>query len=87
MVNLKRKNKVYFGTLEEAKGLLVSLFRQLNFKPLVFGTLFGEMSSNDVTLVETTVEYEVEHLGRNMAAITVDTLRTTLRGQHDNMTT
>jgi hypothetical protein len=49
------------------------IFKQLNFKALVFGT-FGEVSSNVRELVETAVEYGVEHLGRNMAAITVETV-------------
>ncbi len=40
------------------------------------------MSSNVVGLVETAVEYGVEHLGRNMAAATVDTVRTTLRRRY-----
>jgi hypothetical protein len=41
------------------------------------------MSSNVVQLVETTlVEYGAEHLGRNMAATTVNTLRTALRRRY-----
>ena len=78
MVNLKRKDSVHFGTSEQGRGPLESIFRQIVFKPLVFGS-FGEMSSNVVQLVEIVVEYGVEHFGRNMAATTVDTVRTALR--------
>jgi hypothetical protein len=53
----------------------------LIFKALVFGT-FGEMSSNVGELVETVVEYGVEHLGRNMAATTVETIRVALRRRY-----
>ena len=47
----------------------------------MFGS-FGEMSSNVVSLVETAVENGVEHLGRNMAATTVDTVRAALRKRY-----
>ncbi len=77
MVNLKRKDLVHFGTPEGSKGSLETIFRQIVFKPMVFGS-FGEMSSNVVSLVETAVEYGVEHLGRNMDATTLDTLRVAL---------
>jgi hypothetical protein len=40
------------------------------------------MSLNVVAMVETLVEYGVEHLGRNMAATTVDTVRTALRRRY-----
>jgi hypothetical protein len=60
---------VHFGASEEGKGPLETIFRHINFEPLVFGS-FGEMSSNVVAMVETAVEYGVEHLGRNMAATT-----------------
>ena len=55
-----------------------NLFRRLDFKPLVFGT-FGEMSSNVKEVVNMAVEYGVEHLGRSMAATTVDGVVTALR--------
>jgi hypothetical protein len=77
LVNLKRKDLVHFGTPEGSKGSLETIFRQIVFKPMVFGS-FGEMSSNVVSLVETAVEYGVEHLGRNMDATTLDTLRVAL---------
>ncbi len=48
---------------------------------MVFGSL-GEMSSNGRELIETAVEYEVEHLGRNMAATTVDTVKSALRRRY-----
>ena len=54
MVNLKRKDSVHFGKSEQSKGPLETNFRHTVFKPVVFGS-FGEMSSNVVALVETTV--------------------------------
>jgi hypothetical protein len=78
LVNLKCKDSFHFGTSEQGRGPLETIFRQIVFKPLVFGS-FGEMSSNVVQLVETAVEYGVEHLGRNMAATTVDKVRTVER--------
>ena len=48
---------------------------------MVFGS-FGEMSSKVVSLVETAVEYKLEHLGRNMAATTVDIARAALRRRY-----
>jgi hypothetical protein len=51
------------------------------FTPLVFGT-FGGISSNLVGLVGTTLEYGVDHLCRNMAAITIDTMRAALRKRY-----
>ncbi len=62
LINLKRKDQVHHGTAEGAREPLEAIFRQLNFKPLVFGT-FGEMSSNVGDLMETVVEYGVEYLG------------------------
>jgi CO dehydrogenase nickel-insertion accessory protein CooC1 len=53
----------------------------LDIKPLVFGT-FGEMSSNVKEVVNIAVEYGVEHLGRTMAATTVDGVRTSLRRRY-----
>jgi len=69
---------MHFGTSEGSKGPLETIFWQIVFTPLVFES-FEEMSSNVVSLVETAVEYGVEHLGRNMAATTVDTVRASLR--------
>jgi hypothetical protein len=77
LINLKRKDQVHHGTAEGARGPLEAICRQLNFKLFVFGT-FGEMSSNVGKLVEKAVEYGVEHLGRNMAATTVETVMVTL---------
>ncbi len=78
---LKRKDHVNFGTTEGAGGTLEIIFRQFNFKPLVFGT-FGELSSNVIAIVETAVEYGVEHLGRNMVATIVDARRSALRRRY-----
>ena len=62
ITSMKEKDRHYFGTAETARGPLESLFRRLDFKPLVFGT-FGEMSSNVKEVVNMAVEYGVEHLG------------------------
>ncbi len=75
MLLLKLVNK------EAARGPLESLFRRLDFKPLVFGT-FGEMSNNVKEVVDMAVEYGVEHLGCTMVASTVDGVRTTLRRRY-----
>ena len=53
----------------------------MDFKPLVFGT-FGEMSTNVKEVVNMAVEYGVEHLGRSMAATTVDGVRIALRRRY-----
>jgi hypothetical protein len=50
----------------------------LDFKPLVFGT-FEECSTNVKEVPKTAVEYGVEHLGRSMAATTLDAVRMALR--------
>jgi hypothetical protein len=51
-----------------------TLFRQLDFKPMVFGT-FGEMSSNVRDFIVLAVDYGAEILGLSMAASTMDTVR------------
>ncbi len=38
IINLKKKYRVHFGTADDIRGPLESLFMQLDFKPLVFGT-------------------------------------------------
>ncbi len=45
LVNLRRKDQIHFGTAEGARGPIESIFRQMTFKPLFFGS-FGEMSSD-----------------------------------------
>ena len=62
-------------------GLLETIFSQLNFKALVFGT-FEDLSSNVGGLMVTLVEYGVKHLGTNMAVTTVDTVRDGLRWRY-----
>jgi hypothetical protein len=74
---MKEKDRHHFGTAETARGPLEGMFRRLDFKLLVFG-IFGEMISNVKEVVNMAVEYGVEHLGRAMAATTVDGVRTTL---------
>jgi hypothetical protein len=78
---MKEKDRDHFGTAETARGPLETLFMRLDFKPLVFGT-FGEMSSNVKEVVYMAVEYGVEHLGRTMAATTVDGVRIALRRRY-----
>jgi hypothetical protein len=77
LINLKRKDQMHHGTAEGRRGPLEAIFIQLNFKALVFGT-FGEMSLNVGELVETAVEYGMKHLGRNMAATTVEMVKVAL---------
>jgi hypothetical protein len=81
IANMKEKDRDHFGTDETARGPLETLFRRLDFKPLVFGT-FGEMSSNVKEVLDMAVEYGVEHLGRTMAATTVDGVRIALRRRY-----
>ncbi len=71
----------HFGTVEGTMGPFEVIFRQLDFKPLVFGT-FAEISINVRDFIETAVEYGVEHLGRTMAATTVDAVRMALRRRY-----
>ena len=63
---------------EGTVGPLEVNFRQMDFKPLVFGT-FAEISNNVRDFIETPVEYGMEHLRRTMAVATVDAVRMTLR--------
>ncbi len=60
---------------------LEAIFKTLDFKPLVFGT-FAEASSNVDEFVELAVEYGVEHLGRTMAATSVDSVKAALRRRY-----
>ncbi len=53
----------------------------MDFRPLVFGT-FGECSSNAKAVLDMAVEYGVEHLGRTMAAATVDAVKTALKRRY-----
>jgi hypothetical protein len=78
---LHKKDREHFGTAEGTLGPLEAIFRQLDFKPLVFGT-FAEISINVRDFIETMMKYRVEHLGRTMAATTVDTVRMTLRRRY-----
>ena len=78
---MREKDRKYFGTAETARGPLETLFRRLDFKPLVFGT-FGEMNTNVKEVVNIAVEYGVEHLGSSMAATTGDGVRTSLRRRY-----
>ncbi len=75
------KDREHFGTADDTREPLESLFRQLDFKPLVFGT-FAECSTNVKVVLEMTVEYGMEHLRRTMAATTVESVKTTLRRRY-----
>ena len=55
---MREKDRQYCGTAETARGPLESMFRRLDFKPLVFGT-FGEMSINVKEVINMAVEYGV----------------------------
>ena len=59
---MHKKDLIHFGTAEGAIGQLEVIFKQLDFKPLVFGT-FAESSINVRNVIETAVEYGVEHMG------------------------
>ena len=48
---------------------------------MVFGT-FGEYSSSVKAVIEMAVEYGVDHLGRTMAATTVDAVRMALKRRY-----
>ncbi len=53
------------------------IFKTLDFKPLVFGT-FAEASTNVGEFVELAMEYGVEHIGRTMAATSLDSMKAAL---------
>ncbi len=69
------------GTAEANSGPPVSLFRQMDFKPRVFGT-FGESGTSEIEVIEMAVEYGVEHLGRTITATIVDDVRMALRRRY-----
>ena len=68
IAQLKSKDRTHFGISEGKKGPREVIFRQIDFKPLVFGS-FAEMSSNAKDIVDKAVEYGVEHIGVNMASM------------------
>ncbi len=78
---MKEKDREHFRTAEGSRGPLGSLFRQLDFKTLVFGT-FAECNSNVKVVLDMAVEYGVEHLGRTMAATTVEAVKIALRRRY-----
>jgi hypothetical protein len=82
LFNLHKKDVTHFGTAEVgAVGPLEAIFMQVDFKPLVFGT-FSESSSNVREFIDTAVEYGVEHMGRTIAATTVDAVRMALKRRY-----
>ena len=58
-----------------------AIFKTLDFKPMVFGT-FTEASTNVGAFVEPAMEHGVEHLGRTMAATSVDSVKAALRRRY-----
>jgi hypothetical protein len=62
ITNLKEKDREHFGTTGGNREPLESLFRQMNFRPLVYGS-FGECNSNVKAVIEMAIEYGVGHLG------------------------
>jgi hypothetical protein len=79
--NLHKKDYTHFATAEGSVGPLEAIFRTLDFKPMVFGT-FAEASTSVGKFVEPTVEYGMEHMGRTMAATSVEVVKATLRRRY-----
>ena len=78
IAQMKRKDNVHFGTGSDDKGPLETIFRKLEFKPVVFGT-FGEINSNVKDFIDLAVDYGAEHLGKSLAASTIDIVRQALK--------
>jgi len=81
IILLHKKDKTHFGTAEGAIGPFEAISRQLDCKPLVFGT-FAESSSNVREFIDTAVEYGVEPMGRKIAATTVDSVHMALKRRY-----
>ena len=79
--NLHKTDQTHFATAEGSVGPSEAIFRTLDFKPMVFGT-FAEASTNVGEFVELAVEYGVEHMGRTMAATTVESVKAALRRRY-----
>ena len=77
----KRKDGVNFGTSPDDMDPLEFLFRRLVFLTCVFGT-FGEISSNVKDCLDLAVDYGAGHLGKSMAASTLDTLHQALKRRY-----
>jgi hypothetical protein len=60
---------------------LEAILKTLDLKLLVFGT-FAEASTNVEEFVELAVEYGVEHMGRTMAATSVESVKAALRRRY-----
>ena len=73
---LRRKIHQLFSTMD--MGPLENVFRQMEFKPIVFGS-FGEMSTNVREYIELVVDDGADHLDRTMAPTTVDAVKAALR--------
>ena len=78
---MKRKYNIHFGTGSNDKGPLETIFRQLEFKPMVFGT-FGEINSNVKDFIDLAVDYRAHHLGKSLAASTMDMVRQALKKRY-----
>jgi hypothetical protein len=81
---LKRKDQQLFSA--QVKGPLHTVFKQMDFKPLVSDS-FGEMSTNVKHYINLAVDYGVEHLGRKMVDTTVEAVKTTLRRRYKSQLT
>jgi len=79
--NLHQKDHAHFATAEESVGPFETIFKTMDFKPLVFGT-FAEASTNVGEFMELAVEYGVGHLGRTTAATSVDSVKAALRRRY-----
>ena len=79
--NLHQKDQTQFATAEDSVRPLEAIFKTLDFKPLVFGT-FAEASTNVGEFVELAVEYGVEHMGKAMAATSMDSVKAALRRRY-----
>ena len=69
--NVHQKDHTHFATAEGSVGPLEAIFKTLDFTLLVFWT-FAEASTNVGEFVVLAVEYGVEHMGKTMAATSVE---------------
>jgi hypothetical protein len=82
ITHLRRRDQRLFNTID--RGALETVFRQIDFKPLVFGS-FGEMSKGVKEYIELAVDYGAEHLGRTIAATIVEAVKGALRRRYKSL--
>jgi hypothetical protein len=80
MMQLQRKGQQLFGT--HARGPLETVFRHMDFKPLVLFGSFWEMSTNIKEYIKLAVDYGAEHLRWTMVASTVEAVKMALRRRY-----